>query len=51
VRELRGVDAKNIHAPWEKGIKVKGYPERPIIERNKERTLQAYKLSKESVKA
>ncbi len=51
VRELRGVDTKDIHAPWEKGIKVKGYPERPIIERNKERTLQVYKLSKESVKA
>jgi len=51
VRELRGMDAKDIHAPWEKGIKVKGYPERPIIERDKERTLQAYKFSKESVKA
>jgi len=48
VPELRGVDAKDIHAPWEKGIKIKGYPERPIIERDKDRTLQAYKLSKES---
>ncbi len=48
VTELRGLDAKDIHAPWEKGIKVKGYPEQPIIERNKERTLQAYKLSKEA---
>ena len=48
VPELREVDRKDIHAPWEKGIKVKGYPVRPIVERNKERTLRAYKLSKEA---
>jgi deoxyribodipyrimidine photo-lyase len=48
VPELRSLDAKDIHAPWEKGIKVTGYPERPIIERDKERTLRAYKFSKES---
>ncbi len=47
VPELRGVEAKDIHAPWEKGIKVKGYPERPIVERNKDRILRAYKISKE----
>jgi len=47
VPELRGVDTKDIHAPWEKGIKVKGYPERPIVERDKDRTLRAYKISKE----
>lgn len=47
VPELRDLDAKDIHTPWEKGIKVKGYPERPIVERDKERTLRAYKLSKE----
>jgi deoxyribodipyrimidine photo-lyase len=46
VHELRNVDAKDIHAPWEKEIKVNGYPERPIIERDKERTLQAYSKSK-----
>ncbi|MFZ5858030.1 MAG: cryptochrome/photolyase family protein [Chloroflexota bacterium] len=46
VPELRGLDAKDIHAPWEKGIKVAGYPERPIVERDKERTLKAYNLSK-----
>jgi len=46
IPELRGVDAKDIHAPWEKGIKAKGYPDQPIIERNKERTLQAYQESK-----
>ena len=51
VPELRGLDAKDIHAPWKKGIKVKSYPERPIVERDKERTLQAYKLSKEEIKA
>ncbi|HKI53457.1 MAG TPA: deoxyribodipyrimidine photo-lyase [Anaerolineales bacterium] len=51
VPELRGVDSKHIHAPWEDGIKVKGYPEHPIIERDKERTLQAYRLSKEEMKA
>ncbi len=51
VPELRELDAKDIHAPWEKGIKVKGYPARPIIERDKERTLRAYKLSKEESRA
>ena len=51
IPELRGVDTKNIHAPWEKGIKVMGYPERPIIERDKDRTLQAYKLSKEKIRS
>jgi deoxyribodipyrimidine photo-lyase len=45
VSELRELDAKNIHAPWEQGIKINGYPERPIIERDQERTLRAYKLS------
>jgi deoxyribodipyrimidine photo-lyase len=49
IPELRGVDAKHIHAPWEKGIKVKGYPERPLIERDKNRTIQAYKMSKEKI--
>jgi hypothetical protein len=24
--------AKEIHAPWEKGLKVKGYPDYPIID-------------------
>ena len=46
VPELRGLNAKQIHAPWEFGIKIAGYPERPIVERDKERTLRAYKLSK-----
>jgi hypothetical protein len=43
------MDAKDIHAPWEMSIKVKGYPEYPIVERDKERTMQAYKFSKEVV--
>ena len=42
----RGLSAKDIHAPWEKGIQAQGYPARPIIERNKERTLAAYNQSK-----
>ena len=50
VPDLQGVNVKDIHAPWEKGIKVKGYPDHPIIERDKDRTLQAYKLSKEEMK-
>ena len=38
-----------IHAPWEKKLKIKNYPERPLIERDKARTLQAYKFSKEAM--
>ena len=51
IPELRSLNAKEIHAPWVKRIKVKGYPERPIIERDKDRTLQAYKLSKEKIRS
>jgi deoxyribodipyrimidine photo-lyase len=47
VPELRMLDPKVIHAPWENGIAVKGYPREPIIERDKERTLLAYKQSKQ----
>lgn len=47
VHELHDLDAKAIHAPWEKGIQVKGYPARPIVDRDKERTLRVYKLSKQ----
>lgn len=50
VPQLRSVDAGDIHAPWEKGIKAQDYPERPIIERDKERTLQAYQFSKEGLR-
>jgi deoxyribodipyrimidine photo-lyase len=51
VPELRNVNSNDIHAPWERGLKVNGYPERPIIERDKERTLQAYQLAKEGSRA
>jgi deoxyribodipyrimidine photo-lyase len=49
VPELHELDERDIHAPWERGMRVKGYPEKPILERNKERTLQAYKLAKEEM--
>jgi len=44
VPELRGLNEKG-----EKGIKVAGYPDKPIVDRGvvKERTLRAYQLSKE----
>jgi deoxyribodipyrimidine photo-lyase len=51
VPELRALNAKDIHAPWEAEIRAKGYPERPIVERDKERTLQAYRVSKGKVSA
>ncbi len=47
VPELQGLTAQEIHAPWERDTKVMGYPVRPIVDRNKERTLRAYQLSKE----
>jgi deoxyribodipyrimidine photo-lyase len=48
VPELRGLNAKEIHAPWEKGIKIAGYPDKPIVDRSivKERTMKAYQISK-----
>ncbi|MBL8062634.1 MAG: deoxyribodipyrimidine photo-lyase [Anaerolineales bacterium] len=52
VPELRGLNAKQIHTPWEFEIQIPGYPEQPIVDRElvKERTLKAYSISKESVK-
>jgi deoxyribodipyrimidine photo-lyase len=48
VPELRGLNEKEIHAPWEKGIKIEGYPDKPIVDRSivKERTMKAYQISK-----
>jgi deoxyribodipyrimidine photo-lyase len=50
VPELREVETTDVHTPWENGIKVKGYPEKPIVEHDKERTLRVYRLSKEEIK-
>ena len=49
VPELRGLNAKQIHAPWEFGLKIAGYPSEPIVDRGivKERTLTAYGMAKE----
>ncbi|CAG1011144.1 Deoxyribodipyrimidine photo-lyase [Anaerolineales bacterium] len=48
IPELSGLNAKQIHTPWEFGITVKGYPEKPIVDRSivKERTMKAYNRSK-----
>ncbi len=48
VPELAHLSAPDIHAPWEKGIRVPGYPAKPIVEREKvkERTLAAYQKAK-----
>jgi deoxyribodipyrimidine photo-lyase len=51
VPELREVGEKDVHAPWKNEIKVNGYPEKPIAERDINRTLQAYKFAKQSIKA
>ncbi len=50
VPELSGLNAKEIHTPWDFDIKISGYPERPIVDRGivKERTLRAYSISKEN---
>lgn len=52
VPELGGLGMDEIHAPWEYEIKAAGYPEKPIIDREvvKERTLMAYRLSKEQAR-
>lgn len=51
VPELAHLDAAIIHAPWEKSIQVKGYPERPLIERNPEKTLAVYNMSKKQTQS
>ena len=52
VPELRGLSAKQIHAPWEYDFKISGYPSEPIVDRDvvKERTLNAYSVSKEKTR-
>jgi deoxyribodipyrimidine photo-lyase len=48
VPELSSLNKKEIHAPWNFDIKLSGYPEKPIVDREivKERTLKAYNESK-----
>lgn len=48
VPELAHLSAPEIHAPWEKGIRVPGYPAQPIVDRAeaRERALKAYNISK-----
>ena len=46
VPELRNLAGKDVHAPSERGIQINGYPVKPIVQRDKERTLQAYQVSK-----
>ena len=48
VPELCKLSAKEIHTPWDFDLKVNGYPETPIVDRDvvKERTLKAYSFSK-----
>lgn len=52
VPELRGLNAKQIHAPWEYDLKIAMYPSEPIVDRDvvKERTLKAYNIAKEQVR-
>jgi deoxyribodipyrimidine photo-lyase len=51
VPELAKIQGEAIHAPWEKGLQIPGYPAKPIVDREqvKDRTLKAYQLSKESI--
>jgi len=49
VPELAHLSAEVIHAPWEKKVDIRNYPQ-PIIDHHvaRERTLSAYKLSKDN---
>jgi deoxyribodipyrimidine photo-lyase len=47
VPELRSLDEKHIHAPWEAGMQIAGYPP-PIVEHKlaRERALIAYQAAR-----
>jgi hypothetical protein len=47
IYELHELDMKDIHATWQNNSNVKGYSERPLIERDEKRTLCAYQGSKQ----
>ncbi len=42
--ELRHLDSQTIHAPWQFGVRISGYPPHPIVDHEavRQRTLQAY---------
>jgi deoxyribodipyrimidine photo-lyase len=48
VPELASLPTPAIHAPWEAGLRVPGYPERPIVDRSlaRDRALAAYQNSR-----
>ena len=49
VPELAHLDAKDIHAPWERKVNMRGYPQ-PIVDHKfaRQRTLDAYKKVRSS---
>jgi deoxyribodipyrimidine photo-lyase len=51
VPELRKLKPSEIHAPWQRGVRVRGYPAKPLVERDPERTILAYRVSKEGTQA
>jgi deoxyribodipyrimidine photo-lyase len=50
VPELASVPAKSIHAPWEHGIAVRGYPRQPLVDHAvaARRTRLAYETARDS---
>jgi deoxyribodipyrimidine photo-lyase len=49
IPELADLGSPAIHAPWEKDLRIAGYPQ-PIVDHNlaRERTLLAYRIARES---